>query len=426
MAWSQSRRLTGPVSELSFLVQPSPKVEWRGEYTYSRYEGPFNLDGGFRGVARTNSAGTTLAPYDVTISARGNASAPSHVVGQGLTYRPFDGWAFDAYYRYSRFASDASGQLGSLLALYPPAIATTGTTPVAATEADDMTWRVAAHELTLAATFEPNRKLTIRPGVRLSRRDVERRINDVVDPATSDREKTASPELTVAYRPIPQVTMRGSITSSYSDGSFTRRSPVQRDVSRVMVRVEPLPGLAIDASVNRTDADLLTAGFVSHTRIGSVQASYAFGERFTITGGLDYQSFLGLGDVSFLRGVSPVADNLMSDREVDRVWQAGAMVKATDRFGFSATANFDRTTGTDTIAGEPPLYGPVTFPCSLVVYMPRSRGSGRVDRPAAHSKCSEDLAAAEQLPHEPPDAPRLARLLGACGVRLQADWTEGE
>jgi opacity protein-like surface antigen len=359
VAWSQSRRLTGPISELSFLVQPSSKVEWRGEYTYSRYDGPFNLDGGFRGIARTNSTGTTLSPYDVTISARGDATAPSHVVGQGVTYRPFDGWAFDAYYRYSRFASDATGQLGSLLALYPPA---TATTPVASSEADDMTWRIATHELTLAATFEPNRKLTIRPGVRLSRRDVERRINDVVDPATSDREKMASPQLMVTYRPIPQVTMRGSITNSYSDATFTRLSPAERDVSRASIRVEPLPGLAIDASVNRTDADLLTDGFVSHTRIGSIQASYAFGERLTLTGGLDYQSFLGLGDVSFLRGVSPVADNLMSDREVDRVWQAGAIVKATDHLGVSATANFDRTTGTDTIAGEPPLYGPVTFP----------------------------------------------------------------
>jgi hypothetical protein len=388
VAWSQSRHITGPTSDLTFLVRPASTLEWRGEYSYSRYDGPFNLDGGFQGIARTNSTGTTLSPYDVTISARGNASAPSHVVGEGLTYRPFAGWAFDAYYRYSLFSSDATGQLGSLLALYPPA---TATAPVASTEADDMAWRLASQELTLAATFEPNHKLTIRPGVRLMRRDVERRINGVVDPATSDREKTASPELTVSYRPIPQVTMRGSIANSYSDATYTRLSPAERDTSRVSIRVEPVPGLAIDASVNRTDMDLLTDGFVSHTRIGSVQASYAFGERFTVTGGLDYQSFLGLGDVSFLRGVAPVADNLMSDREVDRVWQAGAIVKATDRFGFSATANFDRTTGTDTIAGEPPLYGPVTFPYATGTIYYEIPRAGRVSIDLQRTYMFEDL-----------------------------------
>ena len=240
VGWSQTRLLSGPVSELSFVAQPASKVEWRGEYIYSSYDGPFSLDGGFRGIARTNSTGTTLSPYDVSIAARGTASAPSHIVGQGITYRPFDRWAFDAYYRYSRFSSDATGRLGSLLALYPPA---TATTPAAATEADHMTWLVATHELTLAATFEPNRKLTIRPGVRLSRRDVERQIDDVIDPATSDREKTVSPELMVVYRPIAQVTMRGSIANSYTDATFTRLSPAERDISRVSIRVEPLQGL---------------------------------------------------------------------------------------------------------------------------------------------------------------------------------------
>jgi hypothetical protein len=137
--------------------------------------------------------------------------------------------------------------------------------------------------------------------------------------------------------------------------------------------------------------DLLTDGFVSHTRIGSVQASYAFGERFTLTGGLDYQSFLGLGDVSFLRGVTPIADNLMSDREVDRVWQAGAIVKATDRFGFSATANFDRTTGTDTIAGEPPLYGPVTFPYATGTIYYEIPRAGRVSIDLQRTYMFEDL-----------------------------------
>ena len=52
----------------------------------------------------------------------------------------------------------------------------------------------------------------------------------------------------------------------------------------------------------------------------------------------------------------------MRDREIDRVWQAGATIKATTALGITATANFLKTAGTDAIAGEPPLYGPTTFP----------------------------------------------------------------
>ena len=387
LAWSQSRQLTGPISDLSFVVQPTSRLEWRGEYTYSRYDGPFNLDGAFQGIARTNATGTTLSPYVVNITARGTASAPSQVVGQGLTYRPLHDWTVDAYYRYSLFTSEASGQLGSLLGLYPPA---TALTPVVAMEVDDMTWRVSMQDLHLSTTFEPSAKLTIRPGVQLSLRDVDHRVNGVVDPATSDREKTASPELTLAYRPIPQLTARGSLASSYSDASYTSLSPTERTIGRATIRVEPLPGLAIDASVNRTDAELLTAGFISHTRLGSVQASYAIGERVTVTGGLDYQSFLGLGEVNFLRGVAPLTD-AMSDREVDRVWQAGAIVKATDHFGVSATANFDRTTGTDTIAGEPPLYGPVTFPYATGTMYYDIPRAGRVSIDLQRTYLSQEL-----------------------------------
>ena len=188
------------------------------------------------------------------------------------------------------------------------------------------------------------------------------------------------------------MTVRASIANSYSDATFTRLSPAgNRHQPRQRLRVAPLPGLTIDMSVNCTDADLLTAGFVSHTRIGSVQAAYALGERFTVTGGLDYQSFLGLGNVSFARGVAPIDDDETSDREVDRVWQAGAIVKATDHFGVSGTANFDRTTGTDTIVGEPPLYGPATFPYATgTIYYDIPR-AGRVSIDLQRTYMFEDV-----------------------------------
>jgi hypothetical protein len=84
-------------------------------------------------------------------------------------------------------------------------------------------------------------------------------------------------------------------------------------------------------------------------------------DRFSITGGLDYQSFLGTGSVTFLRGTPPITNIPMRDREIDRVWQAGVIGRPASRLGITATANFDRTSGFDAIAGDPPLYGLLSF-----------------------------------------------------------------
>jgi hypothetical protein len=138
-------------------------------------------------------------------------------------------------------------------------------------------------------------------------------------------------------------------------------SPVQRSIARVVVHWEPWSALSLEARANRTDNELTEAAFVSHTRVGSVMLAYALGDRFSITGGLDYQSFLGAGNVTFLRGTPPITEVPLRDREIDRVWQGGVIGRPTSRLGITATANFDRTSGVDSIGGEPPLYGPLSF-----------------------------------------------------------------
>jgi hypothetical protein len=358
LGWSETRHLSSPLSELSYVVQLSPKIEWRGEYFFYRYEGPFSLTASYRGTARTNSAGTSFSPYDVAATASGDVSGPSNVVGQDVTFRLDQRWRFDVRYRYSHLASEAQGEIRSLLSLYPPA----QLAPVSSSEVDETTWRQTQHAVNITATFEPSPVLTIRPGAMFSQRHVQERFNGVLDPARSKQEQTVWPELTVGYRPQPWLSARGSFRSSYSDASYTRMSPTQRTVALAMLRIEPLSGLTLDASMSRTNAELLTAEFTSLTSFGGIQASYALDDRLSVVGGLDYQSFLGHGSVSFNRGTPPIAENQMIDREIDRIWQLGVTVKATRRLGVTATANFLRTTGTDSIAGEPPLYGPVTFP----------------------------------------------------------------
>jgi len=129
----------------------------------------------------------------------------------------------------------------------------------------------------------------------------------------------------------------------------------------MVIHFEPLAALSVDARVNRTDSELVEAAFLSHARTGSLTLSYALSDRFSVTGGLDYQSFLGTGEVTFLRGTPPITEVPMRDREIDRVWQAGVISRPVPRLGITATANFDRTSGIDSMAGEPPLYGSLSF-----------------------------------------------------------------
>src|SRR4029453_18240229 len=115
------------------------------------------------------------------------------------------------------------------------------------------------------ACGEPIPALSIRPGVTLSRRRVDTKIDGEVDSGVSDLERAVWPELSVGYRPTPRVSARGSILSSYSDTTFTRMSPIQRNISRVVVNMEPVKGLSIEAAASRTDGGLFATVFVTHT-----------------------------------------------------------------------------------------------------------------------------------------------------------------
>ena len=239
--WSQTRRLTTPLSELSLVARPSDRLEWRGEHIYYRYEGPSSLDAAFEGVARSNSGGTAFAPYNIAITTRGQSSETNHVLSQGMTYRPANTWAFDLDYRYSRFATESTGQLVSDWAV------AAGVSPVVTREDDDVAWRQTLHTVDVTAMWEPMASLSIRPGVRFSQRDVKVRDGGEVDDATTGREQTVWPELSIAFRPSRVFSARGTLKSSYSDASYTRMSPRRRDNAHVSVTVAPVWASAASA-----------------------------------------------------------------------------------------------------------------------------------------------------------------------------------
>jgi hypothetical protein len=358
--WQQTRDLATLTSNLSFVVRPKPPIEWRGEYWYYRAKGPFSLDAAFAGDARTTSA-TVTSPYQVTIGATGEGEAPSHVVGQGFSYRPSWRWTLDFDYRYSQTDGESSGRLTSLLTGYSSA-----PDPSSTVESEATAWDQSWHALRVSAFLQPLEHLTVRPGIWFSHRDIVVEENGTVHPATSRDDGTVMPEVSAVYRPFRWLTARGSLRSSSNDSAYTRMSPSDRTLGHLGITITPTETLTIMAAVDGMTAKLPEASYEARTRGGSIGASYAFNDRVTAYGSFDYRSLLFLGDTTFLRGTAPITDVVMRDREVDNVWQGGAMIRVLPRLEVTASGNYTRVRGTDSITGEPPLYGPMTFPFGTV------------------------------------------------------------
>jgi hypothetical protein len=78
ISYSDARRLTSPVSEFSYTGKLNSKLEAHGGYIFYRYRGPASLDMSFDGAARTNTAATADALYQVSLSTRHRHRAHSY------------------------------------------------------------------------------------------------------------------------------------------------------------------------------------------------------------------------------------------------------------------------------------------------------------------------------------------------------------
>jgi len=65
--------------------------------------------------------------------------------------------------------------------------------------------------------------------------------------------------------------------------------------------------------------------------------------------------------ITFLRGTPPLSAT-WRDQTISRVWQGGLASQPWRRVGFNVSGNFVRTTGAGEISGEPPTFGPMTWP----------------------------------------------------------------
>jgi hypothetical protein len=349
-SWSESRRLTTPISEFSYQGKITPRLNLRGGYIFYRYRGPDTLQATFAGSARTNTGGTAFAPYTVSMGSRANLTEPNHVIDEGLTYKIKDWWNLHADYRYSRFTLDSEATFHSLR---------DGTT---ATDGEvAYNWLMGTHQLDVNMEFLPTHSLVVRPGLRYLKRDIEVLEDGQVDDVRTHRIKTVWPTLSVFYQPSKIFSVRGDFQSTTSGASYTRISPHTDVGSRLVFRFKPTAKLSVEDNLVIRNRKFQDTDFESNLRLNAFNVSYALDERFSIYGGLSYDSFFGTASVTFLRGTAPLAVT-WRDQTVSRAWQAGIAAKPHRNLGFNLTGNFLRTTGAGEISGEPPYFGPMTWP----------------------------------------------------------------
>lgn len=348
LSWSQFRRLTTPISEFSFLGKPLHKLEWRGGYMFYRYQGPVTLDQSFNGIAPGSTG--TLTPYTVSQSARATVTEPNNIITQGLTYHVYHWWSVDLDYRYSRFTSDSVGSFHSLF---------DGTTPTVG--ATQVIWRDGLSELSLQMNFTPIRSLVVRPGIQLMKSDVESLTDGIANPAITLRTKTARPEISFGYEPSKLFSIRGDFHSMNNGSSYTSISPHTQQATRFVFRVHPTDKLSVEDEISVVNNKLLATNFQNNIRSNALTVSYSLGNPFSVFAGFSYDSYYAQGNILYVRGTPPLAD-FLRDQELNRVWSGGIEAKPTKRIGLRLSGNFDRSSGVGMLSGEPPAYGPLTWP----------------------------------------------------------------
>lgn len=346
-SWSESRKLKTPSSEFTYSGKVTERVSLRGTLLYFRYRGPSTLDANFAGIARTT--GTNVGPYLISQNSQARLTEPNTVLDQGASIRLTDWWNLHADYRYNRFTQTGTARVHSQRD---------------ATVFDGdirEEWRQAMHQMDLGFEFFAKGGLTIRPGIRLMRRDTEARTDGVIDPRRSQLANTVMPLASIAYVPSTKFSARFDVQSTTNGASYTRITPHTDVGTRLIVRYQPFRRLIIEDNVVTRNRNNLAADFRSRVRSNGATVSWVWNDRFSTYAGFSYDSFLAAASVVFVRGTAPLSTQ-WRDQTVNRVWQLGIMAKPISRLGVQFTGNFVRSTGAGEISLEKPTFGPLSWP----------------------------------------------------------------
>ena len=346
----ESRELKTPVSEFSFLGRPHHRVDVRGGYIYYRYKGPSSMQAVYDGTARTDSGGTAFAPYSVENKSRADLTEPNHVVDGGVSVKIKDWWNWHADYRYSRFTVDSAVNFDSLR---DNAIQNTGEAAYQ--------WQSRTHLIDTNMEFVPTRGLILRPGIRVMSRDVKVLEDGVIDDVRTKKINTVWPVLGAFYQPTKKFSVRGDFQSITNGASYTRISPHTDVGGRIVFRFKPTEKITVEDNLVLRSRKFLDTQFRNNLHLNAINIAYDLNERFGVYGGFSYDSWFATASVTFIRGTQP-RDVTWQDQTVNRVWTGGLAIKPMRRLGFNFSGNFVRTTGAGTITGEPPYFGPLTWP----------------------------------------------------------------
>jgi hypothetical protein len=381
LSWSQYRRLTTPISEFSFLGKPLAKLQWRGGYIFYRYRGPANFDQSVSGIAPDTTGANT--PYTFSQSGRATVTEPDNIFNLGFTYQFTDWWSLNADYRYSRMSSQGIGNFGSLFTQ-------DATVPTPSSGLDNIVWRDGLSDLDINFDFTPIPTLVIRPGVHFMKADVVSIDNGVTDAALSLQTKTAMPEISFGYQPSRKFSIRGDLHSFDNGASYTAITPHTGVGGHLVVRIHLTPKLSLEDEMNLRNTKFIDTNYQSNIHSNAATLSYALNNRFSIFTGFSYMSFFAQGNIVYARGTPPL-DDLLRDQELNRVWQGGVEARPTKRLGLRLTGNFDRSTGVGAISGEPPAYGPLTWPLLTGTVYYSSPKAGRLSIDLQRTYYSEQI-----------------------------------
>jgi hypothetical protein len=345
-AYQDSRRLRTPMSTLAYDGTLAPRLTWRGGYTFFRSSGPAALDAAYDGTARS---GSSVAPYTLSLDTRATVTEPVHVIDQGLTYEATDRVSLLVDYRYTHVGIDSKADFDSLAG------------PVASQGETTNRWRESRHQIDADVEIMPSDAWLVRAGVTLVGNDVRTLTDGVPDPTTSTHGHTVWPTASLSYKPSSIISVRADVDAISRDVSYTRITPETDVGSRVTVHLQPTDQLAIVETLTVRNATLDATDYRSTVRSDAVMGTYTLNERLALSGGWSYDNAHVIGSAAFLRGTPPL-DVTIDDRAIDTVWQAGFTFKPTSRLSLDAAGTYVRTTGTGTIMGEAPEYGPLTFP----------------------------------------------------------------
>ena len=347
--WTDYRRLSTPVSELSWSGKLDARLRAHGSYLAYRYSGPTALDMSAAGSAR-GATGTATTPYSLSESSQGSVTESNQVAEQGFSYE-FNNWlSADANYRYSRSTLDANAKFSSIYNGAPDSGITTDS------------WLVGTHLFDYDMVVTPAASLTVHVGVRYLKNDVEYLEAGVADPLQSKRMKTVWPAFSLRYEPSKKFSIRADVDEINSGTPYTRMSPHTDVGSRFTARYHPFAKFWLDNNTTIRDSKQLDASYESTVRTNATTATWDFSDRLSGFGGFSYDSFFASGTVSFLRGTAPITNLTLLDQTVDRVWQGGIRAVPTKRVTLEFSGNYVRVTGLGQVQGEAPLYGPMKFP----------------------------------------------------------------